>query len=59
MTTETMSYIDRFISERLAAHWNDWDIIDALMERFTRAELEAAGYADFIKPYFEDEEAEA
>lgn len=55
VTEKTVRYIDRFISEQQAAFWNDSDIIDALMERFTRAELEAAGYADFIKPYFDDE----
>lgn len=53
------AYINRFIDTRIGAFWNDSEIIEALLDRFTRDELEAAGYADFIKPYFEDGEAEA
>lgn len=58
MKSDNKKYIDRFIDARIGASWNDSEIIDALLDRFTRDELEAAGYADFIKPYFEDREAE-
>lgn len=48
--------IEKFITDGLDAGMDDSAIIDELLERCTAEEISAAGYANFIKNYMEDEE---
>lgn len=49
-------FIDFYITRRQGAFHDDSDIIDGLLELFSKEELERYGYGDFVKEYFSDRE---
>lgn len=53
---QMQEFISTYISRRQDAFHDDSDIIDGLLEMFSREELELYGYSDFIKDYFSEEE---
>lgn len=50
--------IDEYISAMQATHHDDSQIIDILADIFDRSELEQLGYGDFVKDYFDEQDAE-
>lgn len=48
------SFVGAYIEEMQEAGFDDSQIIDKLTDTFTRRELEALGYGDFIRAYFDE-----